>query len=137
MATIDLTGTITAGAQSAGIDVFPGASARIPLGFYGGQSKAFMVGGCVLTRIINSPAAFVTLSGVGASDVVTQGSFLYLKSDGVMILELTTDDGAGSTEVVELPVQGLVVIEFPTNRPLEALRIKGSGKIEYLVAGQS
>lgn len=135
MSSLDLSGALTAGpATGSG---FPAASFTVPLALIAGASSSFQVASGVLTQLYASPAAFVALGGVGPTAAVTQGQFLYLKCDAASVLRITTDDGSGGTAVVEVPVHGLVLIEFPALRPLELLEIKGTGKVEYLVCGAS
>jgi len=131
-----MTGVVEGGPETSSAGVFPAARFTAPLSLLAGASgKQYGAGTGILVRTINSPSAMVPLDGVGPTSTVTQGDFLYLKSDGIMELELTTDDGAGGQTVVVQPIQGVYAQEFPTTRPLEGLRIQGSGKIEYLVTG--
>lgn len=89
-------------------------------------------------RTIASPAAFITLSGVGPADSVTQGTFLYVMTDAEITLRITTDDGSGGT-TVETPITvppGLALVrQFPATKPLELLEVKGSGRITYAACG--
>jgi len=134
---VSLSGVLTAGPTGSGDAVFPAATFQAPLGLLGGSAKQYGVATGILTRNLQSPSAFVTLDGVGTAATVTQGSFLYFKTDGAIDLRITTDDGSGGQDVVVVPVQGLLVMELPTNKPLELLEAQGSGKLEYLVAGSS
>ena len=111
-------------------------SENIPIGFISG-TKQYVPGTGVLTRNVASPGAFLALDGVGPAATVTQGTFLYFKSNAPVILQLTCDDGLGSTVVIEQPVQGMYMLEFPSSQPLELLKIKGSATIEYLVVGNT
>lgn len=135
MSALNLTGALTAGPSSGG-ETFPGTSMQVPLAFAEG-SKTLGAATGILTKTISSPAAYVALTGVGALNTVTQGSFLYFKGRGTFLLRLTTDDGVGGTVVSVVPVQGMLMVEFPTTRPLELLEVQGSGLIEYFVSGAS
>lgn len=98
------------------------------------KSEATAVVGSI-TRTIASPASFLTLSGIGATDAVTQGSFLYVFTDSAMTLRITCDDGAGSTALELIPIQGLFVRQFDPSKPLELLEVRGSGRITYAACG--
>ena len=137
MGQLSLTGTLSAG-PPAGAEAFPGSNMQVPLALLAGASTTYGVASGILTQNVASPSpAYLTLSAVGASGPVTQGLFLYLKTSDSMLLEVTHDDGSGGTLVRLVPVRGLFILEFPTNMPLEGLRIQGSGRIEYFVAGQT
>ena len=134
MSSINLTGALIAGPSSGG-ETFPGSSLTVPLSFVDGAKTAGAATG-ILTKTVASPSpAYAALSGVGPAETVTQGSFLYFKGRGSFVLRLTTDDGSGGTVVTMVPVQGMLMIEFPTIRALELLEVQGSGLIEYFVSG--
>jgi hypothetical protein len=132
-----LTGSVSGGPESSSGATFPAATFAAVLALRESSGKSFGCGTGVVRRTVNSPAAYLTLDGVGETATVTQGDFLYFKSDGLMLLRLTQDDGAGSTTVQVVPVHGLVVLEFPSSRALELLEVQGTGQIEYLVTGQT
>ena len=136
MGALTLSGVLQVGPANPVDGGFPGASENIPIGFISG-TKQYVPGTGVLTRNVASPGAFLALDGVGPAAAVTQGTFLYFKSNTPVILQLTCDDGLGSTVVIEQPVQGLYMLEFPSSQPLELLKIKGSATIEYLVVGNT
>ena len=166
MGALTLSGVLQVGPANPVDGGFPGASENIPIGFISG-TKQYVPGTGVLTRNVASPGAFLALDGVGPAAAVTQGTFLYFKcntpvilqltcDDGLgpaaavtqgtflyfksntpVILQLTCDDGLGSTVVIEQPVQGMYMLEFPSSQPLELLKIKGSATIEYLVVGNT
>ena len=136
MGALTLSGVLQVGPANPVDGGFPGASENIPIGFISG-TKQYVPGTGVLTRNVASPSSFLTLDGVGPTATVTQGTFLYFKSNAPVILQLTCDDGLGGTVVIEQPIQGLYVIEFPSSQPLELLKIKGSATIEYLVVGNT
>ena len=136
MGALTLSGVLQVGPANPVDGGFPGASENIPIGFISG-TKQYVPGTGVLTRNVASPGAFLALDGVGPAAAVTQGTFLYFKCNTPVILQLTCDDGLGSTVVIEQPVQGLYMLEFPSSQPLELLKIKGSATIEYLVVGNT
>lgn len=134
-----LSGNLTVGPGAVTEGVFPSMRADVQIAFIdGSQGKSAERATGILSRQINSPAAFVELQGVGPTDTVTQGNTLYLKSNAPVDLRLTRDDGAGGQDVTETPgVHGLFVVEFSTTKPLELLEIRGSATIEYLICGPS
>ncbi len=137
MGRVNVTGAVDGGPESASAGVFPAARFMAPLSLKDSSGKQFNAATGVLVRNLQSPSAFVALDGVGAAATVTQGDFLYLKSDGPLDLRVTTDDGAGGTDVVVEPIHGLYVREFSSTKPLELLEAQGNAKIEYLVTGPS
>jgi hypothetical protein len=133
VAKLQLEGTLTIGPPCAveccsGVDA---AEATLPVCVK--LDAAAVVG--TITRTVASPASFITLSGIGASDAVTQGSFLYVVTDSEMTLRITCDDGAGGTALELIPVHGLFARQFPATKPLELLEVRGSGRITYAACG--
>lgn len=89
-------------------------------------------------RSINSSSSFVTLSGVGATDTVTNATFLYLRTNFSATVQLTMNKlGGGSPLVEQIQVNGLLQIEFPQGGELTLLQIEGSGNVEWFVSGLS
>jgi hypothetical protein len=135
MGQLTLSGVLQAGPANAVDGQFPGGSINEPLCFISG-TKLYVPGTGILTRNVVSPAAFLTLDGVGTLATVTHGTFLYLKCNAPMIVQMTCDDGTGTgTVIVEQAVHGLLMLEFPTANALQLLKVKGSGTLEYLVVG--
>lgn len=134
MAALTLEGTLTIGPPCAveccgGVD---GAETTLPICV----KKPAAVSAGPISRSVASPNAFIPLSGVGATDAVTQGDMLYVMTDSPMVLRLTCDDGAGGTSVQTVDdVHGLFLRQFSASKPLELLEVKGSGRITYAVAG--
>jgi hypothetical protein len=136
MGSLSLTGMIAAGPIGSACDTFPTATTQIPLGFIDG-ARPYDAATGILIQTIASSSAFVPLVGVGPTGPVTQAAALYFKCDGPCTLRLTFDDGSGSQEVVEIPVHGIFLQEFPTTQPLEYLEIMGDARIEYFACGPS
>lgn len=118
---------------------FPAGATSIPLAL-SPSPKSLTVDSGVVKRNVASPAAFVALSGVGASDAVTQGSFLYVRTNAPMQLRMTFNNPAGGVTTAVVPVGssiggGLLVLEFDPTRYLTLLEAEGIGTIEYLVGG--
>jgi len=137
MGQVVLSGQMIAGPPAAG-DSFPGSQLNVPLQFIsGGQAgKGYGVATGVLTRLVQSPLAFVPLQGVGPTDTVTKGDTLYFKCDSPMDLRVTQDDGVGGTTIhLEPGVHGVLLKEFSTIKPLVLLEVQGTGKMEYYISG--
>lgn len=135
MGQIDLQGALFGGPPTGG-STFPAATFSVPLRM-STTPKPFGVATGVLTRNVASPAAYLTLSGIGAADTVTKGDVLYFKASGAVDLRLTTDDGAGGDVVAIVPVQGIVILEFSSSKYLKLVEVQGSASIEYFMSGQS
>jgi hypothetical protein len=85
---------------------------------------------------INSANAFVELDGVGSTDPVTQGNFLFLRTVVPMVMRLTMADPAGGPDLVsQVPVHGLLITEFSAAGYLKLLEIKGVGGVEWFISG--
>lgn len=135
MGQLSLEGSLVGGPPSVSDSSFPASIFQVSLGFADGKTKQFAAASGVLSRTLASPSAFVVLTGIGASDSVIQGTALYFKCQADMLLEVTTDDGVGGSVVAVLPVRGIVVLEVTDLKFIKGLRCKGSGPVEYLVAG--
>ncbi len=131
MGKFNLEGSLQAGPPQANEG---GMSVTAPL-IARANSSGFGAATGILQRRVSSPAAFIPLTGVGANDTVTRGTFLYLKSDSAIDLRVTHDNGAGVGVVVTIPVQGLQVFEFQDSKYLRLLEVQGSALIEYFVCG--
>lgn len=103
-----------------------------PLGLRN-ASKSFASATGVLRRVIASPAAFVSLSGIGG-DVAT-ANFFYFRTTAAMTLRITHSDGAGGSVVVSIPVHGLFIFELPDTNVITLAEVQGSGEIEYFASG--
>jgi hypothetical protein len=139
MGQVTLSGTLTAGPPAA-CSGFPSTTLSAALGFGGGGcgcSKSFNAASGLISRTVNSPAAFVPLSAIGPNGDVTQGDFLYFRTESPVDLRITIDDGAGGTTVITQRVGGIYLQEFDPRQPLELLEIRGSSRIEYFVSGPS
>lgn len=134
MGVLQLGGSLDAGPPSVTSESFPGASLSVPLRLPSG-SKSFSVATGVLSRKLNSALSFVALDGVGPASSVTQGSFLYLRSDQPFQLRVTTDDGSGGSDVAVHPVATLMLIEYDSTKFLKLLEAKGVANLEWFVCG--
>jgi hypothetical protein len=90
-------------------------------------------------QTINSPSAFVTLSGVGATDNVTQGDTSYVRvRSGGFQLRLTFNNPASGSIVSVLPLAGLHILECDAGSGfyLTKVELQGSGTVEFFASGQ-
>lgn len=133
MGQLKVEGALVAGPPQA-TDVFPAGVLTHPLST-AQNPKGFQVATGVLTRNLNSAAAFLAFAELGANAAVTRGTFLYMRSDAVIDVRITTDDGAGGDVVSVIPLQGLLILEFPGSKYLKLLEVQGSGKLEYFISG--
>ena len=133
MGQLKVEGNIIAGPPQS-TNTFPAAVFTTPL-FTAENPKGFQVGTGVLTRNLNSGLAYVTFPELGGAAAVTKGTFFYMRSDGVVSVRITTDDGLGGDVVAVIPLQGLLILEFPPNLFLKKIEVQGSSKLEYLVTG--
>lgn len=134
MGKLDVSGVLTAGPQAAG-DSFPSANMTAQLKAKNNDRGFNAATGVLQRRLSVSSPTYAALSGVGASDTVTKGTFLYLKSDGPILIRLTHDDGVGGNTTVILPLEGMTVIEFQDTKYLKLLEAQGSALLEYFVCG--
>jgi len=132
MGQVVLDGSITVGPVTSGGGSFPTAVNTVSISTTPNPKQASVYSSDV--RQLQT-AAYVALSGIGASDTVTKGTFLYLKVTGAMFIRKTTFDVVPL--VAETPVQGTLIQEFPDTNYLMLLEAKGNGTVEYFVSGQS
>lgn len=134
MSQLTISGALIAGPSVSGSDTFPASQFSVPLKT-SGSPKLFNVGTGVMVQTLNSPSSLAVLAGVGAQAPVTRGDFLYLRTDSKIDLELTQEDGSSGTLVRVVSVHGLVMLEFPVNFRLTAMRAQGTARLEYVVTG--
>lgn len=98
-----------------------------------------LASGVISRRLAVASPAFAPLQGVGPTDTVQRGDFLYFRSDSQVLLRLSQTDPLNPLNPPlqrELYVNGLVIIEFPQSSPLVLLEGQGSATLEYLITGQ-
>ena len=132
MGQISVSGSLTGNPNQGG--TFPSATFAATLGLLNGD-KLFNAATGVLQRTVNSAAAFVPLSAIGASADVESADFLYIRSDSSFSVRITQGDGAGGTTIQTVQVQGLFILEAPTNKLITLVEVQGTGTIEYLASG--
>ena len=139
MGQLTIGGSLAAGPPQGVNNGFPGGRITIPLSFgQGTDGLAFNVATGILSRNVQSLSSFVPLQGVGDTDTVTKGAFLYFKSSTDIELRITLDDGVGGDKVIDgITVNGGPFIwPFSSSKFLKLLEAKGSGQVEYFVCGQ-
>lgn len=133
MGVLLLTGSLLAGPPQ-GSETFPGGTVSVPIS---SVSKNYAVASGIIARSVASPGAYIALQGVGSTDTVTKGLFVYFKTDADVLLRVTTDDGLGAPVVQsDVPVGGLWIRDLPQTKFLRLLEIKGTAQVEYFICGQ-
>ncbi len=97
-------------------------------------NKTATVATGIQTPSVNSASAFVELSGVGAGQTVTQGTFLYLRTTSKMLVRITQAGDSGDV-VSTMYVDGLFAQEFPAANYMKLLEAQGTGVVEYFASG--
>lgn len=138
MGQIVVQGTLTAGPVTVGAG-FPQATFTTLLQTQV-TPKAYSAGSGIMQRqIAVASPTWQALQGVGPSDAVQRGDTLYLKCNAALLVRLSTQDPLaplGPPIVQEIPVSGLLFIEFPPGSPLVLLEAQGSATVEYAITGQ-
>ncbi len=134
--TVEISGTLVAGPQAVCDSAFPSGSLELKFGVGPCGCKPAAVQ-CYNTKNVNAPSVYVALDGIGTGESVTQANTLYVRAPTPLNLRLTTDDGAGGSVVAIVPISGVWVMEFPSNKFLKLLEVLGVGPIEYYASGNS
>lgn len=138
MGQLTISGTILGGPAQVGGAGFPGALFTTVLGTAPSPKPFSVATGIVSRRVSQASPGFAALQGVGPTDTVTAGDFLYLRSDSGVVLRVSNRDPlnpAGPALTTLIPVQGLAILEFPPSSPLVLLEVQGSAQLEYFVSG--
>jgi hypothetical protein len=96
---VDLSGSLVIGPTGGGDGAFPTSQDHVSLATTPSPKPSQVASGTI-SRTLNSPSAYVELSGVGTDDTVTRGDFLYFRADGPVMLRLTFNDPAGGEDLV-------------------------------------
>lgn len=140
MPNLTVTGTLLEGPVAAQDGQFPAATSSTPFSLNtGAQPKPVGVSTGIKLRSVNSPSAFVALSGVGATDDVTQADTVYMRvQSGGFQFRVTFHNPAGPNIVSVLPASGLFVFEPDAGSGyyVTLLEVQGSGQIEYYASGR-
>jgi hypothetical protein len=134
MAQVSLDGTVTIGPQSSSGGGVPAAINSVAFSTTPSPKPAQVY--IETTRNVQSPSAYVELTGIGTTDTITRANFLYFKAASPVMLRLTMVD-TPSDIVAEEWVSGVIVHEFPDDHALKLLEVKGSGTVEYMASGNS
>lgn len=111
---------------------FPGAVFNAKLQLLPSPKQSSVWSGDV--KNLNSPSAYVTLSGLGPSDNVTRANTFYIRCTSPIYVRYTTV-ALPDPIVAEIPVQGLCILEFPDANAATLIEVKGTGFLEYFVSG--
>ena len=133
------TGTVLEGPAVQTDPLFPSGVTTIAFTLNQGQNpKPVGVSTGAKVRNVQSPTAFVTLSGIGTTDDVTQGSFVYMRvMSGSFQFRVTFNNPAGGSIVSVLPSAGLFIHEPDANGGfyVTKLEVQGLGLVEYYGSG--
>lgn len=136
MGQVRLDGALTVGDKCADA-CGDGPVTSLPLAFAGGccgKDFAVAVGPSRLS-INTALGTYQTLPGIGSAPSVTKANTLYFRTSALLLLRLTTDDGAGGSVTSVIPANGLGFLEFDGARFLKLLEASGVGSIEYFASG--
>ncbi len=128
-----LQGTILSGPPRSGTGTFPVGLINITFGLKPSNKVAAVSSKGV--RNLASPSSFATLHGVGPGEDVAQANFLFLQTDSPIDVRITQDDGAGGSVVSVVSVDGLLVLEKPSNKFIKLIEAQGTGVVEYFASG--
>jgi hypothetical protein len=126
-----LAATLIAGPQQVQDTQFPSATVNIPFGLLP-TTKAYNVDTGTQTPQVNSPSVFVTLSGIGTGQTVTQALTLYVRCLIPMQIRLTFS-GDATPKVIYL--QGVLLLEASVAAPITLLEAMGAGQVEFWASG--
>ena len=135
MGELVLSGSLIAGPPCSRECEFPSGITTLSLGFRY-QPKGYSVATGILQQNISiGSGSWVTLSTIGSGSTVTKCDTFYIRSNGPLSMELTTDDGSGGSVVAVLPLNGLSLLEFDESKFLKLVRLSGTATIEYFACG--
>ena len=129
---LSFTGTLVCGPGTSTDGTFPAGSTAVPFSTNPDPKPASASTGDQVVNV-NNPS-FAALPGIGAGGVVTQGTFLFIRTLGTMQVRTTTYDLGGNVQAVEV-INGVKAVEFDPGAYLVLLEVRGSGQIEYFVSG--
>lgn len=138
MGVVTLDGSISIGPASSGGNTFPSSTETVAIQTTPNPKQSSVATGTLVRNLSIPSPAWQVLSGVGANDTVTRCDFLYFRSNAPVQLRLTMEDPANPTGpaiVSIVPVQGLLVHEFPNPGCLKLLEFQGSATVEYMASG--
>ena len=137
-----ITGTITLSPECASERAAPGCSpvpgsTELATLETTPSPKPSAVAGSGARAVATVFGTFATLSGVGATDSVTTADFLWLRSDGPVLVQLTQQNLASGSGTITSIVQvlGELIVEFPEGGYLVGLAASGTADLEWTVSG--
>lgn len=136
MGQLNLSGALIGGPPSGG-ETFPGATFSVPLRLRTDPKGFNSATGVLQRQIATAPGVYVTFGEVGTGASVPKANTLYMKSNGPVLVRLTTDDGLGGSVVAIVPLNGAMLVEFDDTKFLKLLEASGSALVEYFASGQS
>ncbi len=137
-----LAGSITVSPQSvvgttlssSPLGTVPAGVTQIPFSATPSPKPSSRMGGG--SKVLSSPSAFQTISGLGPTDDVTTADTIYVKSDAPIQLQLTMQNlGGGSPVVSVVNVYGTFWIELPPSGYATGLAAQGSANLEVIISG--
>jgi hypothetical protein len=127
-------GTLKAGPPKASTSGFPTGVVNTSFSLRPAQKLA-SVSTQAVRNLATGAGVYATLHGIGTGEDVTQGTFLYVRTDSDFLIRITTDDGSGGSVVAVLPVSGLLIFEAQPGKFIKLLEASGSGVVEYYASG--
>lgn len=129
----NLQGALLSGPPRSGSGTFPVGLVNITFGLKPANKVSAVSAKGV--RNLASPAAYVTLHGVGTGEDVTQANFLFIQTDNPIDVRITCDDGAGGSVVAVVSVDGILIVEKPSTKFIKLVEAQGTGVVEYFASG--
>jgi hypothetical protein len=131
-----LVAVFTAGPSLVTDSGFPSGVTNWPFGL-NPPLKQYSVDTGVMHPQVNSAApAWFPFGGIGPNSDVTQATTLLVRTQVPMVLRLTTADiNGGPDNVSVVPINGLLILEFPANGYLKLLEVQGQGQVEIYASG--
>lgn len=134
MGTLTLSGSLTAGPSAAVDNQFPSGVTSVPFGLNPGNKPYNVDTGRNVANVL-SPSAYAALGGIGTLGPVTQAVTLYLRTTTPLTIRLTTAVPSSADLLSVLPLNGILILEFPSDHYLKLVEVQGSGTVEYYVSG--
>ena len=140
MGTLTIDGTLTGKPDSGSPGTFPSGYSTVPFTLFGTQ-KTYAVSTGVNQASITINAAYAALPDIGSSTKVTHADTLYVRTNKLVNVRVTTDDGVGGSVVAVVPVKGLLILEFDATKYLKLVEIQGhpteATVVEWWASGPS
>lgn len=128
-------GTLHAGPPNVSDGTFPASTMGVPINLTP-NPKGWQRATGVLYRAVNVPSPdFLELDGIGSDRTVSEGNFLYLRSNSTVTVRVTQAFTTGEATAT-FKINGLCILEFPEAEPLTLVEVQGSSTIEYFAQGQ-